>query len=233
MERPDFASFKVELKRLVEAFDRDKHSIRLDGMNEADLRVQFLDPFFSALGWDVGNRALTPYALREVLAEPASTVRGVSRRPDYLFRVGGIDKFICEAKKPFDHIDRHFFQTQNYVYNLRLWFGVLSDFEHFIVFLVGAQPSNDRPFPPLEGWRLSFWQYPDSAAKIWDHFSHHAVAEGALDRLAHQAAKSYRAGKQGWLIKPERTQRIDGKFLSFLEDQRARFGLHPVLLTHS
>lgn len=222
MERANFTSFRSEVNRLVEAFERDKELIRLNGMNETTLRGQFLDPFFSALGWDVGNRELKPFALREVLVEPASTVQGVSRRPDYLFRVGGIDKFICEAKKPFDHIDRHFFQTQNYVYNLRLWFGVLSDFEHFIVFLVGAQPSSDRPFPPLEGWRISYWQYSDLSTKLWDHFSYDAVADGALDRLAHTAAKSYRAGKQGWLIKPDRTQRIDGKFLSFLEDQRSR-----------
>lgn len=214
-------SFKSEVERLVRSFERDRRSIQQDGMNEADLRIQYLDPFFAALGWDVGNRALAPFASREVLVEPPHRMRGASRRPDYLFRVGGIDKFICEAKRPFDNVERHFFQAQNYVYNLRLWFGVLSDFERFIVFLVGAQPKADRPFPPLEGWRLSFWEYIDSAEKIWENFSRDAVADGALDRLAHNAAKVYRAGRQGWLIKPERTQRIDGKFLSFLEDERA------------
>jgi type I restriction-modification system DNA methylase subunit len=222
MTNATLESFKSEIRLLVDSFDRDKRAIKADGMNEADLRLQYLDPLFAALGWDVGNRALAPYAMREVLAEPANTSRGASRRPDYLFRVSGIDKFICEAKRPYDHIERHFFQTQNYVYNLRLWFGVLCDFENFIVFLVGAQPSKDRPFPPLNGWRLASWEYLSSAARLWDHFSREAVADGALDRLAHDAAKSYRAGKQGWLIKPERTQRIDNKFLSFLEDHRAR-----------
>ena len=34
--------------------------------------------------------------------------------------------------------------------------------------------------------------------------------------------KIARKGKQGWLLKPDRTQTVDAKFLAYLEDQRAR-----------
>ena len=215
-------SFREQLNRLIHAFGRDRSRIALGGFSEADLRIQYLDPFFTALGWDVGNRALKPFYDREVVVEPPQRIQGRSRRPDYVFRVGGIDKFLCEAKRPFEHAtQRHFYQVQNYVYHMKLWIGVLSDFDSFTVFLVGSQPSKDNPFPPVEGWQFGFQQYGDQADRIWEFFSRDNVAQGSLDRLAQSTAKIYRAGKQGWLIRPERNKQIDEQFLRFLEDQRA------------
>lgn len=215
-----FSDFKDTLLKLSVAFERDwtKHSKHK--MSEADLRLQFLDPMFTSLGWDVGNRTLTPFHSREVVVEPPHTMQGHSRRPDYIFKIGGIDKFVCEAKRPGEDLTNHHFQVQNYVYNLKLWVGVLSDFEHFQVFLVGSQPTKSRPFSPLDGWRLHYSNYATSAQKMWDAFSRDNVAEGTLERLAQSATKVYRPGKQGWLIKPDKSSRIDVKFLVFLEGKR-------------
>jgi hypothetical protein len=53
---PDtFESFAVELGELVARFDRQYLVHRSPDYNEATLRADFLDPFFRALGWDVGN----------------------------------------------------------------------------------------------------------------------------------------------------------------------------------
>ena len=38
---------------LVDRFDRQRDAYRSSDYNEARLRKEFLDPFFSALGWDM------------------------------------------------------------------------------------------------------------------------------------------------------------------------------------
>ena len=215
-----FVDFKETITKLTHAFARDLDPDKRNKISEPDLRLQFLDPLFTALGWDVGNRALTPFYGREVVVEPPHRMQGHNRRPDYLFRVGGIDKFVCEAKRPGEDLFRHHFQVQNYIFNLKLWVGLLSDFEHFQVFLVGSQPAKNRPFSPMEGWRLHYRDYTAQSQKIWDAFARDNVANGSLERLAQSAPKVYRPGKQGWLIKPDRAARIDDKFLEFIEVQR-------------
>lgn len=50
-----FETFQQELSRLVDKFDRDFPHFVNATYNEATLRNEFLDPFFRALGWDVGN----------------------------------------------------------------------------------------------------------------------------------------------------------------------------------
>ena len=41
---------------LIERFDQNRNAYRSDQYNEARLRIEFLDPFFEALGWDVNNK---------------------------------------------------------------------------------------------------------------------------------------------------------------------------------
>jgi len=46
------------IRELVDRFDIDSHRETYRGgqYNEAQLREEFLNPFFEALGWDVYNR---------------------------------------------------------------------------------------------------------------------------------------------------------------------------------
>lgn len=218
----DFDSFRKTLLELVEGFSSVYSEIVRGGLDEANLRLSYLDPLFEALGWDIRNTRHAPLHAREVVVEPPSEVGGRWKRPDYLFRVGGIDKFVCEAKRPRDYIQRHYFQTQNYVYNLRLWVGVLSDFEHLIVFVVGGQPSKERPFDPAPGWRLHYRDFEGAARRIWDLLARQNVAAGSLERFAQSLPKVPRKEKQGWLLKPDRNKTVDNVFLTYLEERRRR-----------
>ena len=215
-------TFCKTLADLVKGFEAAYPDIVNSGMGEATLRLSYLDRFFEALGWDVRNEAQVPLHAREVLVEPPSDIQGHRKRPDYLFRTGGIDKFICEAKRPRDNIQRHYFQAQNYIYNMRLWVGVLSDFEHLIVFVVGGQPNKDRPFDPVPGWRLHYSQFERNAENIWNLLSRSNVAAGSIEQLAQSLPKVLRRGRQGWLLKPDRNKTVDNEFLSYLEGQRRR-----------
>jgi hypothetical protein len=47
-----FESFEKELNRLVESFGKRLAELKQPGYAEAQLRDDFLNPFFRALGWD-------------------------------------------------------------------------------------------------------------------------------------------------------------------------------------
>jgi hypothetical protein len=63
---PTFASFEIELSLLVKSFGKHLVEVRQPGCAEARLRDDFLNPFFSAPGWDMENRAGLVHKEREV-----------------------------------------------------------------------------------------------------------------------------------------------------------------------
>ncbi|MEI7929730.1 MAG: hypothetical protein WCH40_14360, partial [Verrucomicrobiales bacterium] len=52
-----FESFSAELSRLTGIFEKNLTHYKKAGYDEASLRQEFLNPLFSALGWDVENKA--------------------------------------------------------------------------------------------------------------------------------------------------------------------------------
>src|SRR4030042_2049151 len=90
----------AEIVRLVETFERDQEAYHQGGLNETQLRREFLDPFFTALGWDVANKNGWAEPYKEVIHEDAIRVESSVEAPDYCFRIGGTRKFFVEAKAP-------------------------------------------------------------------------------------------------------------------------------------
>jgi hypothetical protein len=85
----------------VETFGRNLDSYLDPDYKETQLRREFLDPLFEALGWDVANKAGYAEAYKDVVHEDSLKVPGLAATaPDYSFRVGGTRKFFVEAKKP-------------------------------------------------------------------------------------------------------------------------------------
>ena len=86
--------------KLIERFERNRDAHRSHEYNETQLRREFIDPFFKALGWDVTNEKDYAEAYKEVIHEDAIKVGGATKAPDYCFRIGGTRKFFVEAKRP-------------------------------------------------------------------------------------------------------------------------------------
>lgn len=61
-----------EIRELVEKFAEHRETYRRAGYNETQLRRDFLDPFFVALGWDVYHRQGFAEAYRDVTIDPLS-----------------------------------------------------------------------------------------------------------------------------------------------------------------
>ena len=90
----------TKLLELIQRFDQNVESYRNQAYNETQVRREFIDPFFETLGWDITNKAGYAEAYKDVIHEDAIKMGGVTKAPDYCFRVGGARKFFVEAKKP-------------------------------------------------------------------------------------------------------------------------------------
>ena len=55
--------------KLCETFSAHKEHYKSANYNETELRREFLDPFFKALGWDVDNEAGYADAYKDVIHE--------------------------------------------------------------------------------------------------------------------------------------------------------------------
>jgi predicted type IV restriction endonuclease len=55
-----------QILTLVETFDRNIEACKY---NETQVRREFIDPFFTALGWDVNNTAGYAHAYKDVIHE--------------------------------------------------------------------------------------------------------------------------------------------------------------------
>jgi hypothetical protein len=89
-----------EILELVARFEQQLDAYKSGQYNETQLRREFLDPFFKALGWDMDNTAGYAEAYKDVIHEDAIRIGDQSKAPDYCFRIGGTRKFFLEAKKP-------------------------------------------------------------------------------------------------------------------------------------
>lgn len=203
----DAAAGRREVDRLVRAFHRDADHYRSPSFNETATRVQFIDPLWAALGWDVTDehRRLGPD--REVLVEDplriTPTVAGpdawdeyltdeerearsaITKFPDYVFRLGTERQFLCEAKKPAVPLRSKApsFQAKSYGWSMKVPLAVLTDFDEFRVFDTRYEPRFDRPEANVaSGLDFDDATYLDHWDDLWELLSRDAVHGGSLDR---------------------------------------------------
>ncbi len=219
-----FESFSAELSRLTGIFEKNLTHYKKAGYDEASLRQEFLNPLFSALGWDVENKAGHIPQKREVEVESRTQIGGRAKRADYLFRTDGRDRFVCEAKKPAVDLDaKEAFQAKRYAWNKDLPVALLTDFEEMIIYVVGGKPRADEP--EVGEWKSwHFKQYPLVAQEMWNLLSREKVGGGAIDAALDALPKKKSTGKgkakQQWLIRPDRSRSLDHEFLEFLDESR-------------
>lgn len=89
-----------EILRLIERYEAQREAYQSGQYKETQIRVEFIDPFFKALGWDVANEHGYAEAYKDVIHEDALKIGGATEAPDACFRIGGVRKFFVECKKP-------------------------------------------------------------------------------------------------------------------------------------
>ena len=233
-EKATLASFQKEVGRLVELFNRNLAHYSEKGYDEASLRNEFLNPFFRALGWDVENKAGRIPKQRDVEIESRTEISGRTKRADFLFRIEGHERFVCEAKRPGHALTpAAAFQAKRYAWNAGVSWALLTDFDSWRLYVVGSKPHPDEP--DLGLWKSwSSHELPLAADEIWRLLGRDSVAGGIIEREIDAIPKKATGkgkARQQWLIKPDRTRSLDVDFLNFLDD--ARRELASDLLKHN
>jgi type I restriction-modification system DNA methylase subunit len=207
MPAPDAINAIVERYR----FHRDAYLRGQEKYNEMQLRQDFVDPFFRALGWDVNNNKGFSEAYREVLHGEPVRVRGTTQFFDYTFRIGGLRKFIVETKKPSvrikDDADAAL-QLRWYAWNAKLPLSILTNFEEFAVYDCTRKPSTSDAAAVA---RIEYFTYKEFLEK-WEYiqsiFAQESILTGSFDKFAESTK-----GKHG-------TAGVDDAFLQEIEEWR-------------
>jgi len=196
---------------LVQRYEFNRPVYHRGQKNETELRREFLDPFFRALGWDVDNNKSWSEAYKEVAHEDPIRIRGQTKHIDYSFRVGGARKFICEAKKPAvalkDDLDAAL-QLRRYAWNAGLKLSILTNFEEFAVYDCNVPLWKEDTAATA---RIAYFPYTEYE-KRWDRiaavFSPEGIQKGSFDKYV--ATNGEKHGTAG----------VDEKFLEDIENWR-------------
>ncbi len=196
---------------LIERFERNKEAYKSGAYNETQVRREFIDPFFQALGWDVNNEAGNAEAYKDVIHEDAVKVGDVTKAPDYSFRIGGQRKFFVEAKQPSINIKdtpAPAYQVRRYAWSAKLPLSIVTDFDEFAVYDCRVKPDQSDRADKARILYYTYKQYDEKWDEIAGIFSKDAILKGSFDKYA-----EFNKGKRG-------TAEVDSAFLAEIESWR-------------
>jgi len=201
----------TKVSELVERFDRNLEAYKQGKYNETQVRLEFINPFFEELGWDITNKQGYAESYKEVVHEDAIKVGGATKAPDYSFRIGGVRKFFLEAKKPSVDIkeDTHpAYQLRRYAWSAKLSLSILTDFEEFAVYDCRVKPVKTDKASHSRILYLTYTDYTKRWEEIADIFSREAILKGSFDKYI-ESKKTKRG-----------TTEVDSAFLQEIERWR-------------
>ena len=199
------------IRELVEQFETNLRAYKSTTYKEEQLKHDFLNKFFKALGWDVYNERNAAPQHRDVIFEDSIKIGGGTKAPDYCFTLAGKRMFFVEAKKPSVDIKKDVhpaFQLRRYAWSAKLPLSILTDFEEFAVYETRTRPQKEDKAGTGRVMYLTYKDYIDQWDEIASRFSYDAVVQGYFDRFAETTEK-----KRG-------TQEVDSEFLKEIESWR-------------
>jgi hypothetical protein len=203
-----------EVKNLVEKFDRNLDAYKNSSYKEEQLKQEFINPFFKALGWDVDNVSDAAPQYRDVIFEDSIKVSGGTKAPDYCFTLAGRKMFFVEAKKPSVNVKMSIepsYQLRRYAWSAKLPLSILTDFEEMAIYESRIKPKKTDKASTERILYLTYQDYVEKWDEIYSIFSKEAVLKGYFDKFAESIKK-----KRG-------TTEVDDAFLSEIEEWRELF----------
>lgn len=208
----DFVSSKKQIEALVEEFKTNEHIYKTEAFDEENTKINFINKFFIALGWDVTNELGVAPQFKDVEFEDTVLVGGKPKAPDYCFRIGGTRIFFVEAKKPsvdIEHDRRYAFQLKRYTWSAHLPLGILTDFEELAIYEPKTAPKKTHNTSVDRIKYYHYTEYVENWEEIFNLFSKPAVLTGKFD----QYVKNIHGDKKG-------TSTVDREFLKTIEEWR-------------
>jgi len=222
----DFESAYKIVCELVRDFKGNETRYLSSQYQEAEVRRDFIDKFFDALGWDVYHRTQkNPYE-QEVKVEKGISIGKAQKRADYAFYITPEyrqPKFFAEAKKPSRNLKNadDYFQTIRYGWNANTKIAVLTDFEEFHILDCRFKPNINNVLENPNHKRFVYADYTDSEKfkEIYYLFSRNEVAKNSLEKYSENFSKI--KGKTKTTFK-NAIQAIDDDFLEYIDEVRER-----------
>ena len=219
-----FESAYNDVAAIVREFEEHHGEFLAHNYQESEVRTDFIDKFFTALGWDVAHREQTNPREREVKIEKSDTA-GSTRRVDYAFYLKPDYRnpvFFCEAKKPSRDLNNaeDYFQLVRYGYGASTPIGALTNFDEFHIIDCRYQPHIEKSYPSAQIKVYTYKDYLDKEAfgYIYWLFSREAVEAGKLKDFAKSLPKQQGKGKAK--LTAEEAKPVDEAFLTKLEEYR-------------
>jgi len=180
---------------LVNDFKSNESKFLSSDYSEADVRKDFIDKFFNALGWDVyHNEQKNPYE-QEVKIEKGVYVGKQQKRADYAFHLAPNFrdiKFYVEAKKPSRNLSNadDYFQSIRYGWNAGTQITFLTDFEEIHILDCRIKPD----ISSILNYKIKKYHYLDflndeKFSEIYWLLSREAVANNSLEKFADSLPK--------------------------------------------
>lgn len=193
--------------------------------HEPQVRQDFIDKFFIALGWDVTHeRQKNPYE-QEVKIENRVKTAGSQRRADYAFFVAPNFrdvKFFVEAKKPVPDLRDadDYYQTIRYGWNKGTPIAVITNFKELHILDCRYKPDIATALErKIEVYHYSDYGDEETFSKIFYLLGHDAIAGGSLEKFAETLPKPRGKAFQRALFKGG-YQPVDEAFLRLLDEYR-------------
>ena len=199
-----------KIQELVRSFKRHKAEYKKSAYNETEVRIEFVNPFWGELGWDVENKSGYAMPYREVIHEDAVKMGGTTKAPDYGFRIGGARKFFVETKKPSLNLKDDpspANQLRRYAWNCKLPLSILMDFEEFAVYDCRVRPKPNDKASTARIMYITYEEYADNWEEIDTIFSRESILKGSFDKFAESR-------------KTKGTAEVDDEFLDDMESWR-------------
>ena len=199
------------IRELVNRFEEQLPTLKNSKYKEHNLRTEYLNPFWEALGWDVSNKQGKVQAYKEVEQEDTLKIENLRGAPDYCFRKNKDKRFFyLEAKKPIENIKEnidHAQQTRTYGWCGNLNISILSDFEEFSLYDCTKKPKQTDSVRTARLEYMTYKEYEQNFDFLWNTFSREAVFSGSIDQFA---SKNIKRGKET----------VDKEFLISLDNWR-------------
>ena len=203
---------KQIIAALVARFEEQLESYLRSDYNEAQARLDFINPFFKALGWDVDNQNGYAEAYREVIYEDKIKIGTATKAPDYSFRIGGGKRlFFVEAKKPSISVKDDIqpaYQVRRYGWSAKLPISIITDFEEFSIYDCTNKPNPNDKSSVARIKYLTYKDYINEFDFLWETFSKEFVLKGSFDKFVRNDTH-----KKG-------TTTVDKEFLNSLDTWR-------------
>lgn len=211
---------RQRIQDLVQRFEKNLASYKTSDYKEAQLREEFINPFFETFGWDMCNRFGASPAYRDIIHEDSIKMASGTKAPDYCFSLSGRRMFFVETKKPSISIkndNESAFQLRRYAWSAGLHLSILTNFEEFAVYESRQKPNKNDSSAVERVLFFTFRDYLERIDEIASIFSRDAIVQGSLDRFFESIG-----GKKG-------TQEVGIEILREIEGWRERLAKNIAL----